>query len=124
MALIKCEGCGSMVSDKASVCPKCGYSLVTLAKGCSKTKKNCLILLSVLAFSIISIVIWKMQDDKADMRGIGKTIEKCYYVNAFSDGLAKVQSDEIHGFINKKGALIISEKDKWNILEGFSEVIF
>lgn len=40
MALIKCEGCGSMVSDKASVCPKCGYSLVTLAKGCSKTKKT------------------------------------------------------------------------------------
>lgn len=25
MALIKCKGCGHMVSDKAKVCPKCGY---------------------------------------------------------------------------------------------------
>lgn len=40
MALIKCEGCGSMVSDKASVCPKCGYSLVTLEKGVQRLKKT------------------------------------------------------------------------------------
>ena len=51
MALIKCEGCGSMVSDKASVCPKCGYSLVTLAKGCSKTKKKLFdIIISISVF--------------------------------------------------------------------------
>lgn len=24
MALIQCKGCGSMISDQASVCPKCG----------------------------------------------------------------------------------------------------
>ena len=25
MALVKCKGCGQMISDKASKCPKCGY---------------------------------------------------------------------------------------------------
>ena len=27
MALIKCKGCGQMVSDRAEKCPKCGYSV-------------------------------------------------------------------------------------------------
>ena len=27
MALIKCKGCGQMVSSKAEKCPKCGYSV-------------------------------------------------------------------------------------------------
>ena len=26
MTVIKCPGCGSMISTKASVCPKCGYA--------------------------------------------------------------------------------------------------
>ena len=26
MALIKCEGCGKKISDKALICPKCGWS--------------------------------------------------------------------------------------------------
>lgn len=27
MALIKCKGCGKMVSTRAESCPKCGYSV-------------------------------------------------------------------------------------------------
>ncbi len=27
MALINCPACGNMISDKASICPKCGYQL-------------------------------------------------------------------------------------------------
>ena len=27
MALIKCPECGNKISDKAEICPKCGYEL-------------------------------------------------------------------------------------------------
>ena len=33
MALIKCEVCGHMISDKAKKCPKCGGENTWLVKG-------------------------------------------------------------------------------------------
>lgn len=33
MALIKCPECGKEISDKAAVCPSCGYPISTITSG-------------------------------------------------------------------------------------------
>lgn len=41
MALIKCKGCGQMVSDRAEKCPKCGYSVrLSMEQGQEETKQS------------------------------------------------------------------------------------
>lgn len=41
MALVKCEHCGQMISDKAEACPKCGNSLATkIVKPTTTQKQN------------------------------------------------------------------------------------
>ena len=40
MALIKCKGCGQMVSTKAEKCPKCGYSVRLSMEQQEETKQS------------------------------------------------------------------------------------
>ena len=40
MALIKCKGCGQMVSDRAEKCPKCGYSVRLSMEQQEETKQS------------------------------------------------------------------------------------
>ena len=40
MALIKCSGCGHMISDKASKCPKCGMPIVKAESVFTEEKKE------------------------------------------------------------------------------------
>lgn len=40
MALIKCPNCGREISDKADVCPHCGYSLSTAGETAEKKNKK------------------------------------------------------------------------------------
>lgn len=40
MALIKCKGCGQMVSSKAEKCPKCGYSVRLSMEQQEETKQS------------------------------------------------------------------------------------
>ena len=40
MALIRCKGCGQMVSDRAEKCPKCGYSVRLSMEQQEETKQS------------------------------------------------------------------------------------
>lgn len=61
MALIKCSECGSNVSEKASVCPKCGCPLditkqVIFETQKKKNKKIITIVASIVVFFVLLVV--------------------------------------------------------------------
>lgn len=63
MALVKCEKCGHMLSDKAEVCPKCGCALVKKPSSCEtsnkkKRKSNAILILSLLALIVLSVLLF------------------------------------------------------------------
>ncbi len=60
MALIKCSECGADISEKASVCPKCGCPLDITKKVISDTKKKRhtkIIILLIIVITIIMILL-------------------------------------------------------------------
>ena len=79
MALIRCNNCGNMISDRAAKCPKCGIHITTAQTydaspnsltGNSPSKNNNNILYLVLAFlfvvilALLGYVIWANKDAK------------------------------------------------------------
>ncbi|MEE0920087.1 MAG: hypothetical protein U0L56_08690 [Lachnospiraceae bacterium] len=61
MALVKCSECGADVSEKASICPKCGCPLditkqVILETQKKKNKKIIIVVASILAVLILVVV--------------------------------------------------------------------
>ena len=59
MALIKCSECGADVSEKASICPKCGCPVnVTKQVICNAQKrKNKKIVMAIVSFLVIFILL-------------------------------------------------------------------
>lgn len=58
MALIKCSECGSDISEKASVCPKCGCPVDISKEIIIKHKKEKIkkVVISVIAFIVVTII--------------------------------------------------------------------
>ena len=61
MALVKCSECGADVSEKASICPKCGCPLditkqVIFETQKKKSKRIIIVVASILAVLILVVV--------------------------------------------------------------------
>lgn len=94
MALIRCNNCGNMISDRAAKCPKCGIHITTAQTydaspnsltGNSPSKNNNNILYLVLAFlfvvilALLGYVIWANKDSKT------KEVESTSAITSTSD---------------------------------------
>lgn len=139
MALIKCSECGHMVSDKASVCPKCGCPLesaeTTEEKVMSekpKKKKGWIWGLIVVLFCLIGggcyYALTKLSNSNSDKDAIVEftpefinSIEKYDILCIFSEGLAAVSKDNKWGYINTKGKEVIPTKIDAYCVGRFSE---
>ena len=65
MALIRCKECGHEVSDKATVCPKCGNKITIVEKKTNSTTKI-LIAVVVVAFLIGGAFFFLNKEDEAN----------------------------------------------------------
>lgn len=57
MALIKCLQCGAEISDKADVCPKCGYEIKQSVSTKEKKPKKKLLWIIILCLIVIAVVV-------------------------------------------------------------------
>lgn len=64
MALIKCTECGADISDKASMCPKCGCPIEMLADNKNNRKLNIkkviLVIIGLLMLLIVGCLVYKL----------------------------------------------------------------
>lgn len=84
MALIKCNECGQMISDKAKTCPKCGNPLKsdsTLQKrSINKTWILALLGIAAIAFGFISLKLIGNRSNHSDIEllGFDKTVKSLH----------------------------------------------
>ena len=142
MALIKCKECGHEVSDRASVCPKCGCPIQNVnsqnvnkasikfqppTKGKVKTYALVFIILCVLIgggyYTYTNLL--KSKDVVELTPEFIKAIRQYDKISSFSEGLAAVKKDEKYGFINTKGKEVIPCKYSHAepFLEGLAAVL-
>ncbi|MBM4348571.1 MAG: zinc-ribbon domain-containing protein [Deltaproteobacteria bacterium] len=53
MALINCPACGTVVSNEAASCPKCGHPLKKTAQGMS----GCALFFLIVAAIVVAVII-------------------------------------------------------------------
>lgn len=122
MALIKCNSCGHMISDRAIKCPKCGiHNNVVAAKSFDKTEKNfneesknisnnmkyiILIIIGLIIIVLIGGVWYGFNEYSAFCE---KKIAREKFV---SDSLAQVRKDSIKLAEQKEKERIKVEKQK------------
>lgn len=110
MALIKCSECGADVSEKASMCPKCGCPLDITKQVISDTKKNkknkkiifvAAIIVVIIAVISIGVFLGKKNNtpDHIAIRLIEKdfgkniSIESIYYNSEFNGCIVEFSAD-------------------------------
>lgn len=105
MALIKCSECGSDVSEKASVCPKCGCPLEITKQSISDTKKKVVTIVSVIIAIVlilcIGIVLVKYSNNPANKaislikKDLGKnvTVVSIYYNSEINGCIVRFSLD-------------------------------
>lgn len=132
MALIKCRGCGQMISDKAECCPKCGSPVVLFEEEPeveqekdeveagyeyeeeeTVDRRKYWIIASVAVVVLLLVVgVWAFLG-KSDAQANDDVVEitpefidkisKYDILAGFSEGMAIVLRDDKYGYINTKG---------------------
>ncbi|MBO5710148.1 MAG: zinc ribbon domain-containing protein [Rikenellaceae bacterium] len=79
MALIQCPNCGNGISDKAPVCPKCGYSSNSQQIVMNPGLEWYMWLIFLCAGWIVSLVYYFVQKDKYPKKA--KDALTCFWIN-------------------------------------------
>lgn len=127
MALIRCKGCGQMVSTKAEKCPKCGYSVRLSMEQQEETEKKetikyvqprqknskksiliAAVVVVVIGCGIFAILNGQQQDKRSEItEQFANNVQKYENLNNFHEGLAAVQHNGLWGYIDKEGKEVI-----------------
>lgn len=136
MALIKCSGCGQMISDKALKCPKCGTPVGLTQPSNqqlnnadsymyteeSSSKKWLYPVFGILAVALLGLAAWFFlsNDDKQNQTGqiVGSTSmtnEESNGIDLSNNETASRQPMNLHGYVGKYPVTMHLEFDNKNV---------
>lgn len=104
MAMITCPNCGKQISDKASICPKCGYPITSVPENIEielsprKIAVISLIIIFVIVVGMLIITIIVKQHSNGLYRGIewGSTVDEVE--NKLGNEEKEIQGESISQF--------------------------
>lgn len=126
MAMINCPECGQEISDKADMCPSCGYPIKTHKKAVP-LKKICIviaIILFILACFLLFFLSNRLNDEeKADVNKVIVAINNIEEVQINSDSEI-VEAENLYNALSKKCQRhvknhkeLLSAREKFNNLK-------